>query len=113
VGAQSIACLCQNFRQKIKTFLGHEYFPLKNQKCDILFKNLLLNLPFLILYKKVSSFFTDTVADLAVRYTLCERYTLYAHCRLLILAFCKKEIFYTNSRPWCLSPDLCHFVGKK
>jgi hypothetical protein len=27
-------------------------------------------------------FLTETVADLAVRYTLCGRYTLCAHCRL-------------------------------
>ncbi len=55
-----------------------------SKKCEILFKNLLLNLPFFIFCKK--KFFenlvslTDTVADLAVRYTLCGRYTLCAHC---------------------------------
>jgi hypothetical protein len=44
--------LSDEFSQKIKTtFLGHEYF--------LLFK---------------LSFFTDTVADLAVRYTLCGLY---------------------------------------
>ena len=32
-------------------------------------------------------FLTDTVADLAVRYTLCGRYTLCAHC--------KRDIHYT------------------
>ncbi len=48
-------------------------------KCLILFKNLLLNLPFFIFCKK--KFFenldvlTDTVADLVVRYTLCAQCT--------------------------------------
>ncbi len=27
-----------------------------------------------------NSFFTDNVADMAVRYTLCARHTLCAHC---------------------------------
>jgi hypothetical protein len=51
---------------------------------NLLFKNLLLNLPFFIFCKKKFSknlvFLTDTVADLAVRYTLYGRYTLCAHC---------------------------------
>jgi hypothetical protein len=49
-----------------------------SKKCEILFKNLLLNLPYFIFCKKKFFenliFLTDTVADLAVRYTLC------AHC---------------------------------
>ena len=55
-----------------------------------MFKNLLLNLPFFIFCKKMFFenlvFLTDTVADLAVSYTLCGcytlcgRYTLCAHC---------------------------------
>ncbi len=52
-----------------------------------MFKNLLLNLPFFFFCKKKFSenlvFLTDTVADLAVRYTLCGRYTLCAHCIFL------------------------------
>ncbi len=47
-----------------------------SKKCEILFKNLLLNLPFFIFCK--IKFFKNlvflTVADLAVCYTLC------AHC---------------------------------
>ena len=57
-----------------------------SKKFEILFKNLLLNLAFFIFCKKNLFenlvFWTDTVANLAVRYTLCGRYTLYAHCRL-------------------------------
>jgi hypothetical protein len=73
------------FRQKIKTtFLGHEFFQLFKLKLQYFFKNLLLNLPFFIFCKKKFFenlvFLTDTVADLAVRYTLCGRYTLCAHC---------------------------------
>jgi hypothetical protein len=69
------------FRQKIKTtFLGHEFF--------LLFK---LKLQYFVQesaakfvkksFSKFFFFFTETVADLAVRYTLCGRYTLCAHCR--------------------------------
>jgi hypothetical protein len=46
---------------------------------------MLLNLSFLSFIKKSFSnffFFNDTVADWAVLYTLCERYTLYAHCTI-------------------------------
>ncbi len=54
-------------------------------KSTILFA-LLLNLQFFIFCNKKFFenlvFLTDTVADLAVRYTLCGRYTLCAHCRL-------------------------------
>jgi hypothetical protein len=54
-----------------------------SKKCEILFKNLLLNLLFFIFCKikffKNLVFLTDTVADLAVCYTLCRRYTLCAH----------------------------------
>ncbi len=49
-----------------------------------MFKNLLLNLPFFIFCKKKFFgnlvFLTDSVTDLADRYTLSGRYTLCAHC---------------------------------
>ncbi len=56
-----------------------------SKKCKILFKNLLLNLPFFIYGKKKFFknlvFLTDTVADLAKRYTLCAHCSkTYAHC---------------------------------
>jgi hypothetical protein len=62
--------------------MSFSYFLSEN--CNILFKNLLLNLPFLIFCKKKFFknlvFLTDTVADLAVCCTLSGRYTLCAHC---------------------------------
>jgi hypothetical protein len=60
-----------------------------SKKCEIFFKNLLLNLPFFIFCKikffESLVFLNDTVADLAVRYALCGRYTLCAHCRHTVL----------------------------
>jgi hypothetical protein len=54
------------------------FFYFLSENCNILFKNLLLNLPFFIFCKKKFFenlvFLTETVAYLAVRYTLC------AHC---------------------------------
>jgi hypothetical protein len=70
-----------------------------SKKCEILFKNLLLNLPFFIFSKKKIFenlvFLTDTVADLAVRYTLCGRYTLCAHC---ILRLRGMTLAYTETK---------------
>jgi hypothetical protein len=73
------------FRPKIKTtFLGHESFLLFNLKLQYFVQE--STAKFTIFYfctKKFLKnlvFLTDTVADLAVRYTLCGRYTLCTHC---------------------------------
>ncbi len=84
-----------------------------SKKCEILFKNLLLKIPFIIFCKKKffenSVFLTDTVADLAVRYTLCGRYTLCAHC---ILKIQKLRFGILEVRTWKgrvdLKFDMCY-----
>ncbi len=73
------------FRQKIKTtFLGHEYFLLLKLKLRYFVQESAAKLTIIYLLEKTFFknfvFLNDTVADLAVRYILCERYTLYAYC---------------------------------
>jgi hypothetical protein len=71
--------------QKIKTtFLGHEFFLLFKLKLQYFVLESAAKFTIFIFCKKKFFknlvFLTDTVADLAVRYTLCGRYTLCAHC---------------------------------
>jgi hypothetical protein len=90
----------QNFSKKQKQLFGDmSILYYLSKKCEILFKNLLLNLPFFILCKKKCYenlvFFTDTVTNLAVRYTLCGHYTLCAHCiSFHMLTCCQSHIFH-------------------
>jgi hypothetical protein len=61
----------------------HDCFPLLELKVCFWFKNLLLNWPLFIFVRIVFRklcFFTDILADMAVRYTLCLRYNLCAYC---------------------------------
>ncbi len=54
------------------------------------------NKPLFIFVRIVSrkfSFFTDTVTDMAVRYTFCVRYTLCAHCTIIISWFKKRKVY--------------------
>ncbi len=69
------------FWHKIKTyFLQHDYFPLLKLKMWFFVQECAAELPLFIFCKnyfsKILFFLTDIVADMAVFYTLCARYTL-------------------------------------
>jgi hypothetical protein len=73
------------FWQKIKTtFLGHEFFLLFKLKLQYFVQESAAKFTIFIFSKKKFFenlvFLTDTVANLAVRYTLCGQYTLCARC---------------------------------
>ncbi len=75
---------CEILTKKKNNFLEHDYFPLLKLKMWFFVQECAAKLPLFIFSKnnfsKILFFFTDIVADMAVRYTLCARYNLCAHC---------------------------------
>ncbi len=75
----------RNFGTK-KTFLGLEFFLLFKLKLQYFVQESAAKCTIFIFCKKKFFenfvFLTETVSDLAMRYTLCGRYTLCAHCTI-------------------------------